>query len=113
MGETVFELGYENNGDSMNLTLDDWNTAYKRITEAANLAGADCELLLTKNVGGKLEAESTANKSSKASGCSGKMLIRRNPTNVEDVIETRIAVVGNGTWDCRQGHGQNVANIQT
>ncbi|KAF5130406.1 GTP-binding protein 1 [Metarhizium anisopliae] len=95
MGETVFELGYENNGDSMNLTADDWNTAYKRLAAAAKAAGADCELLLTKNVGGELEAESTANKPDKGGGCNGKILIRRVPTNVEDVIETRIAVVGN------------------
>lgn len=99
MGETVFELGYENNGDSMNLTLDDWNTAYKRLVEVAKAAGADCELLLTKHVGGKVEAESTVNKPDKGGGCNGKILIRRVPTNVEDVIETRIAVVGNGkSW---------------
>lgn len=96
MGETVFELGYENNGDSMNLTADDWNIAYKRLVAAAKAAGADCELLLTKNVGGELEAESTANKPDKGGGCNGKILIRTVPTNVEDVIETRIAVVGNG-----------------
>ncbi|KIE01608.1 GTP-binding protein 1, partial [Metarhizium majus ARSEF 297] len=95
MGETVFELGYENNGDSMKLTADDWNTAYKRLVAAAKAAGADCELLLTKNVGGEVEAESTANKPDKGGGCNGKILIRRVPTNVEDVIETRIAVVGN------------------
>jgi Iap family predicted aminopeptidase len=51
---------------------------------------------LTKNVGGEVEAESTTNKPDKAGECSGKILIRRVPTNVEDVIETRIAVVGNG-----------------
>ncbi|TWU70881.1 hypothetical protein ED733_002567 [Metarhizium rileyi] len=95
IGETVFELGYENNGDSMNLTRDEWNTAHKRLVDVAKSAGANCELLLTKNVGGKLEAESTANKPDKGGGCNGKILIRRIPTNVEDVIETRIAVVGN------------------
>ncbi|KAG5981902.1 hypothetical protein E4U55_002543 [Claviceps digitariae] len=95
MGETVFELGYENNGESMALGLEDWNSAYKRLVDAAKAAGADCELLLTKNVGGKVEAESTRNKPEKKGGCNGKILIRRVPTNVEDVIETRIAVVGN------------------
>ncbi|KAG5980162.1 hypothetical protein E4U54_006827, partial [Claviceps lovelessii] len=95
MGETVFELGYEYNGQSMGLGLQDWNAAYKRVVEAAKSAGADCELLLTKNVGGKVEAESTISKPEKNGGCNGKILIRRVPTNVEDVIETRIAVVGN------------------
>ncbi|KND90803.1 GTP-binding protein 1 [Tolypocladium ophioglossoides CBS 100239] len=95
MGETVFELGYENNGHSMNLALEEWKTAYRRIVEAATGIRADCELLLTKNVGGDVEASSTANTSSKETACSGKILIRRVPSNVEDVIETRIAVVGN------------------
>ncbi|KAG5948937.1 hypothetical protein E4U53_006096 [Claviceps sorghi] len=96
MGETVFELGYENNGESMALGLKDWNSAYKRLVEAAKAAGADCELLLTKNVGGQVEAESTTSMpKNEKGGCSGKILIRRVPTNVEDVIETRIAVVGN------------------
>lgn len=98
MGETVFELGYESNGESMALSLDEWNSAYKRLADVAKSAGADCELLLTNNVGGKAEAEGTAKakKPDKGGGCNGKILIRRVPTNVEDVIETRIAVVGNG-----------------
>ncbi|KAG6055989.1 hypothetical protein E4U17_002580 [Claviceps sp. LM77 group G4] len=95
MGEAVFELGYENNGESMELSLEDWNAAYKRLVDAAKSAGADCQLLLTKNVGGKVEAESIASKSEKKGGCNGKILIRRVPSHVEDVIETRIAVVGN------------------
>ncbi|PNY26261.1 GTP-binding protein 1 [Tolypocladium capitatum] len=95
MGETVFELGYENNGDSMKLALEEWNTAYRRLVDAAKGIRADCDLLLTKNVGGDVEASSTANKSGKETTCSGKILIRRVPVSVEDVIETRIAVVGN------------------
>lgn len=96
MGETVFELGYENNGDSMKLAMEEWNNAYRRLVEAAKGVRADCELLLTKNVGGDVEAASTANKSGKETACSGKILVRRVPSNAEDVIETRIAVVGNG-----------------
>ncbi|GJN82399.1 hypothetical protein PLIIFM63780_005939 [Purpureocillium lilacinum] len=95
MGETVFEIGYENNGDCMQLSLDEWNTAHARLVAAAKGARADCELLLTKNVGGEVEAASTATKTSKDTACSGKTLIRRVPATVEDVIETRIAVVGN------------------
>ena len=94
-GETVFEIGFENNGDSMRLSLNDWDVAYKRLVEAAKQAGADCQLLLTKNVGGELESQPT---SGKDKDCSGKVMIRHAPLTVEDVIETRIAVVGNGMF---------------
>ncbi|KAK1839369.1 GTP-binding protein 1 [Colletotrichum chrysophilum] len=92
-GETVFELGFENNGDSMALSLEQWNAAYTRVQEAAKRIRAHCQLLITKNVGGDVEAPSA--KLGKDSHCSGKIMIRQSPATVEDVIETRIAVVGN------------------
>jgi hypothetical protein len=95
-GECVFEIGYENHGDSMNLTLDQWNHAYKTLQRAAMRVRADCDLLLTKNVGGDVEAASTSAGLVKDKSCSGKVLIRQTPATIEDVIETRIAVVGNG-----------------
>lgn len=95
-GEAVFELGFEYNGESMQLSKDEWRRAYDRLEGAAKKIRADCELLMTKNVGGDKEAESTATKPGKDTGCSGKILIRQVPARVEDVIETRIAVVGNG-----------------
>ena len=91
-GETVFEVGFENNGDSMALTKAEWETAMKKITQAASKESADCQVLLTKNVGGDAEVDSI---NEKDKDCSGKILIRQNPKTVEDVIETRIAVVGN------------------
>ncbi|KAH7308031.1 GTP-binding protein 1 [Stachybotrys elegans] len=94
-GETVFELGYENSGEPMNLTLEEWSAAYARLVEAAKGVRADCDLLLTKNVGGDQEAPSTAAQKTKDKSCSGKVLVRQNPARIEDVIETRIAVVGN------------------
>lgn len=102
-GETVFDLGFENSGESMQLTPEEWHQAYTRLVEAAKRVGADCHLLLTTNVGGKEEAESTATSPTKDKSCSGKILIRRIPGKIEDVIETRIAVVGNGELDtsCR------------
>ena len=100
-GEAVFELGYENNGDSMKLTLDEWELAQKRLREAAKEIHAECDILLTKNVGGDKEAPSNIEKPGKDRSSSGKMLIRQSPTNIEDVIETRIAVVGNGELLCR------------
>lgn len=99
MGEDVFELGCENNGDSMDLTLDQWNTAYARLIKAAEGIGAKCQLLLTHNVGGEVEAaENASTISSKDKSCTGKVLVRRIPAKIEEAIETRIAVVGNGKY---------------
>ncbi|KAI1273623.1 P-loop containing nucleoside triphosphate hydrolase protein [Xylaria sp. FL0933] len=98
-GEAMFDLGFEDNGDSMRLTRDEWDGALARLKEAAAQQHADCAVLLTKNVGGDMEAESTAAGSSggkdKVKDCTGKILVRQTPTTVEGVIETRIAVVGN------------------
>jgi GTPase len=92
-GETVFEVGFENNCESMALNKDEWGVAIKRLNEAARKCRADCQILLTKHVGGEAEAESAA--SEKETDCSGKILIRQHPATVEGAIETRIAVVGN------------------
>lgn len=93
-GETVFELGFENNGETMGLSLEQWNAAYTRLQDAAKAIQANCQTLITKNVGGDVEAPSA--NTGKDSHCSGKIMIRQTPATVEDVIETRIAVVGNG-----------------
>ncbi|KAI1378411.1 P-loop containing nucleoside triphosphate hydrolase protein [Hypoxylon crocopeplum] len=95
-GEAVFDLGFENNGESMRLTRDEWDLALKRLKETAKKAHADCDILLTKNVGGDVEAESTAKgNQTKDTDCTGKILMRQTPSTIEKVIETRIAVVGN------------------
>jgi GTPase len=93
-GETLFDLGQEDNGESMVFSKEQWDVALDRIRRAASALNADCQILLTRNVGGPEEAES---KNEKEKGASGKIMIRQNPVTVEDVIETRIAVVGNGT----------------
>jgi hypothetical protein len=92
-GECLFDLGLENNGESMGLTKEQWELSVERLKEAATKINADCRLLLTRNVGGDVEATSI---DAKEKGCVGKVLMRRKPDTVEDVIETRIAVVGNG-----------------
>lgn len=92
-GETLFDLGFEHNGDSMHLNKADWDKAWDRLRAAAGKAKADCQLLLTKNVGGDVESQIAP--SEKDKDCGGKVLIRQNPATVENVIETRIAVVGN------------------
>lgn len=94
-GETVFDIGFENNGDSMALSKENWKTVISRLNQAIAKEKADCLLLLTKNVGGEVEAESTIGNKEVNNECSGKILIRRQPATPDDVIETRIAVVGN------------------
>lgn len=91
-GETVFDVGLEDNGESMGFDLAQWNTALERLQEAANTIPAHSRVLLTYNVGGPEEAP---NKNEKMKGACGKVLIRQVPGRVEEVIETRIAVVGN------------------
>ena len=85
-GETIFELGVENNGDPMGLTKSDWDIALKRLVAGAKEVRSDCQVLYTKGV----DADDVGSE-----GCHGKMLIRQHPASVEEVIETRIAVVGN------------------
>ncbi|TQN70448.1 GTP-binding protein 1 [Colletotrichum shisoi] len=92
-GEAIFELGFESNGESMGLTLSQWNDAYTRLKDAAKRIRADCQTLITKNVDVDMDASSA--KPGKDNHCSGRILIRQAPATVEDVIETRIAVVGN------------------
>ncbi|KAI8625667.1 P-loop containing nucleoside triphosphate hydrolase protein [Xylariaceae sp. FL1651] len=95
-GEAVFDLGFENNGSSLRLNRAEWDSALARLKDVAKKQRADCDVLLTKNVCGEAEAESTAaGGDNKDKDCTGKILIRRAPATVEEVIETRIAVVGN------------------
>ena len=91
-GETLFDLGQEDNGESMNFNREQWDVALNRIQQAATVLKADSRILLTYNVGGSEEAEV---KHGKVKSACGKLLIRQAPETVEDVIETRIAVVGN------------------
>jgi GTPase len=91
-GETLFDLGQEDSGEAMGFTKEQWDQGLSRLGEAAGTLKADVRVLLTYNVGGPNEAE-TQNPKDKA--CHGKLLIRQAPATPEEVIETRIAVVGN------------------
>jgi len=90
-GECLFDLGLEDNGDSMAFTREDWDFALARLRQAVHSLNADCTILMTRNVGGDAEVEVNP----KESALSGKLIMRRRPSSVDDVIETRIAVVGN------------------
>lgn len=92
-GEALFDLGQEDNGESMAFNKEQWDVALDRIRQASNFLNAVCRILMTRNVGGPEEVGSLNEKDKNASG---KILVRQNPETIEDVIETRIAVVGNG-----------------
>ncbi|KAJ5098555.1 GTP-binding protein 1 [Penicillium argentinense] len=91
-GETVFDLGLEDGGETMGFDLPHWETALQRLREAAETIPAHCRILLTYNVGGP--KESTV-KNDRIKGAWGKVLIRQDWSNVEEMGELRIAVVGN------------------
>ncbi|KAL4948606.1 P-loop containing nucleoside triphosphate hydrolase protein [Aspergillus filifer] len=90
-GETIFDLGLEDGGESMSLNLEQWNSALQRLRESATALHAFCRILLTYNVGGP--EESTTERP--ISGCWGKVLIRQPAETVEEMAEIRMAVVGN------------------
>ena len=92
-GEALVDLGIEDSGESMGWSKEDWDFALERVVACVNKDSADCRVLMTRNVGGDMEVGPL---SAKDKTCSGKVMIRRRPLSVDDVIETRIAVVGNG-----------------
>jgi GTPase len=92
-GEALFDLGQEDNGESMAFSKEQWDVALERTQRAAAMLRADCSILMTRNVGADQDVGPL---NEKDKGASGKIMIRQQPESVEDVIETRIAVVGNG-----------------
>lgn len=92
LGETIFDLGLEDGGDSMGFDLTQWETALQRLREAAETIPAHCRILLTYNVGGPQECPK---KEDRPKDVWGKVLIRQHAVNIEDMAEIRMAVVGN------------------
>ena len=92
-GETLFDLGQQDHGESMSFSKEQWDVALDRIRRAAKTLEADCQILMTRNVDGSSDVDPI---NEKDKSCSGKIMIRQEPKTPEDVIETRIAVVGNG-----------------
>jgi GTPase len=93
-GEMLFDLGFEDNGDTMGFSKENWDFALKRLEDVTDKIKADCRVLMTRNVG--TAEEEVGPRDAKDTSCSGKVMVRRRPQTVDDVIETRIAVVGNG-----------------
>lgn len=91
-GEVLFDVGLEDNGEPMGFAKENWDFALERIGTVGELIKADYKILMTRNVGGDVEV---GPRDAKDMSLSGKMIIRQRPQDVDDVIETRIAVVGN------------------
>ncbi|THC96793.1 hypothetical protein EYZ11_003718 [Aspergillus tanneri] len=91
-GETIFDLGLEDGGESMTFDLGQWNMALRRLKEAADTLPAHCRILLTYNVGGPEESRV---RNDRVKGAWGKILIRQPADSVEEMAEIRVAVVGN------------------
>jgi len=102
-GETVFDLGVEENGDPMNFSLAEWKSSLDRIQNIANGLKADCKVLISRGVEEEAKTDENGDggiivegkKSQAQIPCTGKISIRRRPNSIDDVIEVRIAVVGN------------------
>jgi len=92
-GEVLFDVGLEDNGESMGFTIENWEFALERIGIVCDQIKADYKILMTRNVGGDVDV---GPRDAKDIGASGKIILRRRPEGVDAVIETRIAVVGNG-----------------
>nr|POF13762.1 gtp-binding protein 2 [Quercus suber] len=92
-GECLFDIGLEDNGDGQALTEQEWTASLARLDEVMAKLKADYRMLMTKNVPDS--AVNVGNEAKKEKGCVGKVIIRRRPGDVDDTIETRIAVVGN------------------
>jgi len=94
--ETLFDIGLEDNGDSMGFEKKEWDIAHSRILAIAKEQKAEVRLLMTRNVGTAVgEGVEVGPANEKDKSLSGKVMIRRIPEEMDDVIETRIAVVGN------------------
>lgn len=92
-GECLFDVGLEDTGDSQTLTEEEWKTSLDRVHTVLEKMKADWKILMTKNVPGS-EVD-VGNELKKERGCVGKLMIRRRPQDIDETIETRIAVVGN------------------
>ncbi|OQN97427.1 hypothetical protein B0A48_16586 [Cryoendolithus antarcticus] len=92
-GECLFDVGLEDSGDSQNVSETEWDAALARIRTLLEVLKADWKILMTKNVPGS--TVDVGNETKREKGCMGKVMIRRRPKDLDDTIETRIAVVGN------------------
>ncbi|ORY97237.1 P-loop containing nucleoside triphosphate hydrolase protein [Syncephalastrum racemosum] len=85
-GETLFEIGLEEDGTSMELTEAEFETALKTVSSLTQTLGAGHAIIEKRVVQQKADLEP---------GVYAHLMIRRRPASVEDMLEIRVAVVGN------------------
>ncbi|KAF9166465.1 hypothetical protein BGX21_000109 [Mortierella sp. AD011] len=113
-GETLFEIGIEEDGAPMNLTDEEYQTALSTVKTAATAVGAEIAVMYeqipgalpvpapdSKAVSPPAEAESASSAAPTAEGDQAAtfrrsyVMIRKIPKSVEELLEIRVAVVGN------------------
>lgn len=81
-GEALFDVGLERNGDNMGLGKEEYEKALGRLREVSKEIKCVVTVLLEEG------AEATE-------GCNSKALVRKQPESIEELLEIRVAVVGN------------------
>ncbi|KAJ3207957.1 GTP-binding protein 1 [Dinochytrium kinnereticum] len=101
-GETVIELGVEEDGTSMNLTEEDYKAALATLEIVSGKLKSDVTTLherrtLVLSTSSQNDAEEVPTSGSQAQSpfWFSHVLVRQRPGQVEDLLELRIAVVGN------------------
>lgn len=91
-GECLFDVGTEVSLESCGFTREEWEMAMERVRDVAGEMEAGVTMLMTKGVGGEVEV----GEEKEGEGVSAKVLVRRRPRSMEELLEIRVAVVGNG-----------------
>ncbi|KAG0207055.1 hypothetical protein BGX28_001598 [Mortierella sp. GBA30] len=117
-GETLFEIGIEEDGAPMNLIEAEYQTALSTVKSAAAAVGAEVAIMFEKNSGASTSTTSLTDNKDKdhpapvlaepstttvvaASDAdqtlfkTSYVMIRKTPKSVEELLELRVAVVGN------------------
>ncbi|KAH0602791.1 uncharacterized protein H6S33_008441 [Morchella sextelata] len=89
-GETLFDVGLDNTTEEpMGFTKEEYELAMKSVKAAVLELKASITVLITHNLG--LDGEEPSDDK----GASSMLLIRKQPESLEDLLEIRVAVVGN------------------
>ncbi|KAG0006673.1 hypothetical protein BGZ65_005329 [Modicella reniformis] len=109
-GETLFEIGIEEDGAPMNLTEAEYQIALTTVRTAAAAVAAEVAIMHEKNSGAlsgsstqvdDKEASTSIPEQTTASTADGEtfktcyVMIRKLPKSAEELLELRVAVVGN------------------
>lgn len=91
-GETLFDVGTELSLESCRFDKAEYEKAMERVRDVAREMEAGVTVLMTRGTG----EESDVEEQGQIEGVSAKVLVRRRPKSMEELLEIRVAVVGNG-----------------